>query len=126
LNRQGSIRGQDQRKCCWRGEIAPTVNGTRYLAGGLQSGKVKGQSAPENQTALDALCGPQRRSLELALAHKLLEELATTDAQGALLLEAYLDRHWVGWRERRSCDASRDEPRPPSDPKGRMTIQEAQ
>jgi hypothetical protein len=28
LNRQGSIRGQDQRKCCWRGEIAPIVNGT--------------------------------------------------------------------------------------------------
>jgi hypothetical protein len=56
---------------------------------------------------------------------KLLEELATTDTQGARLLEAYLDRRWVGWRDRRSGDASRDEPRRPSDPKGRMTIQEA-
>ena len=56
---------------------------------------------------------------------QLLEEISASDTQGALLLEAYLDRRWQGWRDRRSNDASRDEPRRSSDPRSRMSAKEA-
>lgn len=56
---------------------------------------------------------------------QLLEELRTTDPQGALLIEAYLDRRSHGWRNRRSDDAARGEPRQPRGPRGRMTSKEA-
>ncbi|HXV74179.1 MAG TPA: DnaJ domain-containing protein [Sphingomonadales bacterium] len=42
---------------------------------------------------------------------QLLEELHGTDAKGALLLEAYLDRRAPGWRDLRSGHANREEPR---------------
>jgi len=56
---------------------------------------------------------------------QLLEELRATDPQGALLIEAYLDRRSHGWRNRRSDDAARGEPRQPRGPRGRMTSKEA-
>ena len=56
---------------------------------------------------------------------QLLEELRATDLQGALLIEAYLDRRLHGCRDRRSDDASRGEPRQPRGPGGRMTSKEA-
>ena len=56
---------------------------------------------------------------------QLLEELRTTDPQGALLIEAYLDRRSHGWRNRRSDDAARGGPRQPRGPRGRMTSKEA-
>ena len=56
---------------------------------------------------------------------QLLEELRTTDPQGALLIEAYLDRRSHGWRNRRSDDGARGGPRQPRGPRGRMTSKEA-
>lgn len=56
---------------------------------------------------------------------QLLEELRATDPQGALLIEAYLDRCSHRWRDRRSGDAARGEPRQPRGPRGRMTSKEA-
>jgi hypothetical protein len=56
---------------------------------------------------------------------QLLEELRAIDLQGALLIEAYLDRRSQDWRDRRSDDAARDEPRQPRGPRGRMTASEA-
>jgi hypothetical protein len=44
------------------------------------------------------------RALSALNCIELLRELRTTDAQGVLLLEAYLDRQFQGWRE--SGDAS--------------------
>ena len=56
---------------------------------------------------------------------ELLKELRATDHQGALLIEAYLDRRSPGWRDRRSDDAARERPRQPRASRGRMTIEEA-
>jgi len=56
---------------------------------------------------------------------QLLEGLRATDPQGALLIEAYLDRRSHRWRDRRSDDAARGEPRQPRGPHGRMTSKEA-
>jgi len=54
---------------------------------------------------------------------ELLKELRATDHQGALLIEAYLDRRSPGWRDRRSDD--RERPRQPRASRGRMTTEEA-
>jgi hypothetical protein len=51
---------------------------------------------------------------------RLLEELRATDAKGALLIEAYLDRRSKGWRDQQSS-TSRNEPK---SPRGRMTTSE--
>jgi hypothetical protein len=56
---------------------------------------------------------------------QLLEEISATDSQGAVLLEAYLDRRCQGWRERRSGGASREESKHPCDHTGRMSRKEA-
>jgi hypothetical protein len=56
---------------------------------------------------------------------QLLKELRVADPQGALLIEAYLDRRSHGWRARGSDDAARDEPGQPRDPRSRMTSNEA-
>jgi DnaJ-like protein len=56
---------------------------------------------------------------------QLLEEISATDPQGALLLEAYLDRRCQGWRDRRSGGGSREEVRQPRDPAGHMSRKEA-
>ncbi|MGC2409107.1 MAG: DnaJ domain-containing protein [Methyloceanibacter sp.] len=53
----------------------------------------------------------------------LLEELRITDAQGALLIEAYLDRRSQDWRDRRSDDAAREAPRGPA--RSRLSVEEA-
>jgi DnaJ domain len=64
-------------------------------------------------------------SLSQAELLQLLKELRDRDSQGALLIEAYLDRRSHGWRDRRSDDAARDEPRQPRGSGGRMTTKEA-
>ena len=69
--------------------------------------------------------GRQLSALGDAVVLQLLEEISATDAQGALLLEAYLDRRCQGWRERRSGGASRDESKHPRDHTGRMSRKEA-
>jgi hypothetical protein len=56
---------------------------------------------------------------------QLLEELRVTDAKGALLMEAYLDRRLSGWRDRRSDPSEREEPRQPSGRRGEMATHEA-
>jgi DnaJ-domain-containing protein 1 len=55
----------------------------------------------------------------------LLDELRATDSQGALLMEAYLDRRSQGWRDRHSRHTEREEPRHPRGPRGDMTTNEA-
>jgi hypothetical protein len=42
---------------------------------------------------------------------ELLRELRATDAQGVLLLEAYLDRKFHDWRESNANHAKKEEPR---------------
>jgi hypothetical protein len=82
---------------------------------GRMDGKcLKGRFAGRNLSSL--------RDAELL---KLLEEIRATDTQGAALLKAYLDRRCQGWRERCSADATREEPRQPRDPAGRMSRKEA-
>ena len=39
-------------------------------------------------------------SLSQTESLQLLEELRSTDSQGAILMEAFLDRRWQGWRDR--------------------------
>ena len=56
---------------------------------------------------------------------QLLQELRATDAKGALLMEAYLDRRSQGRRDRRSGHADREEPRQPRGPHGGMTSNDA-
>ena len=55
---------------------------------------------------------------------QLLEELRGTDAKGALLLEAYLDRLAPGWRDLRS-GSDREEPRLSRNRHGGMTTNDA-
>jgi DnaJ domain len=54
---------------------------------------------------------------------QLLEELRANDQQGALLLEAYLDRRLPEWRERQAKETARDRPR--TGGRGRMSAKEA-
>jgi hypothetical protein len=52
----------------------------------------------------------------------LLDELRSTDAQGAVLAEAYLDQHFGGWRDRKSESREKARPGPRG---GTMTANEA-
>ncbi len=54
---------------------------------------------------------------------QLLAELRANDQQGALLLEAYLDRRLPGWRDQDREQATKEEPRPAG--RGRMSAKEA-
>jgi hypothetical protein len=56
---------------------------------------------------------------------QLLNELRRTDAQGALLMEAYLDRRSRGWRDERRRQAEREEPRQTRGSGGGMPRNEA-
>jgi hypothetical protein len=56
---------------------------------------------------------------------RLLDELRATDAQGALLLEAYLDRRSQGWRDRHPNGSARNEQKQPGHSGTGMTIYEA-
>ena len=56
---------------------------------------------------------------------QLLKELRERDPQGALLIEAYLDRRSQGWREQNSNTDAREEPKRYREPRGRMTAKEA-
>ncbi len=53
----------------------------------------------------------------------LLEELRANDSQGALLLEAYLDRRLQDWRDGQSDKATSEGPR--AGGRGRMSVKEA-
>jgi hypothetical protein len=53
----------------------------------------------------------------------LLEELRVSDPQGALLIEAYLDRRSQDWRDRRSEESPRERPRRPA--RSRLSVEEA-
>jgi DnaJ domain len=55
----------------------------------------------------------------------LLAELRDTDAQGAALIEAYLDRRAQGWREKRGDDAAKERARAPRGGRIRMAPDEA-
>jgi hypothetical protein len=55
----------------------------------------------------------------------LLEELSATDAQGAALIEAYLDRRAQGWREKSADDAAKERARAPRGGRIRLTREEA-
>jgi DnaJ-like protein len=52
----------------------------------------------------------------------LLDELRTDDPQGAVLIEAYLDRRLKGWRERKAENRQKTKPSPRD---ARMTVNEA-
>ena len=56
---------------------------------------------------------------------QLLEELRTTDAKGALLMEAYLDRRAPGWRDLRSGHSDREEPKQSRGRRAGMTTNNA-
>jgi DnaJ domain len=83
-------------------------------SGQMEGECLKGQFAGK---ALSSLCYDDLLQL--------LEELRATDHQGALLIEAYLDRRSPGWRVQGSDDAARHKPKQPRASHGRMTIEEA-
>jgi DnaJ domain len=56
---------------------------------------------------------------------ELLRELGATDAQGVLLLEAYLDRQFQGWRERDAKHAQEEKPRDWHERRHSMSVNEA-
>ena len=56
---------------------------------------------------------------------RLLEELRTTDLQGALLLEGYLDQRSRDWRQRHSDHSTKEKSKRPRGPRGRMPAEEA-
>ena len=67
--------------------------------------------------------GRDLSSLSQSESLQLLEELRSTDSQGVILMEAFLDRRWQGWRNRNE-DASAKTERKPSRGGG-MTANEA-
>jgi len=56
---------------------------------------------------------------------ELLRELRATDTQGVLLLEAYLDRQFQGWRERDAKPAQEEKPRDWHERRHSMSVNEA-
>ena len=56
---------------------------------------------------------------------RLLDELRTTDAQGALLMEAFLDRRSQGWRDRHTGNSAGNEQKQPGRSGTGMTTNEA-
>jgi hypothetical protein len=64
-------------------------------------------------------------SLSEAELLALLAELRPTDAQGAALIEAYLDRRAQGWREERAEEAPKEQARAPRGGRIRMSREEA-
>lgn len=69
--------------------------------------------------------GRMLSSLSEAELLVLLAELRGTDAQGASLIEAYLDRRAQGWREGRAEEAAKEQARAPRGGRIRMSREEA-
>ncbi|HXE03598.1 MAG TPA: DnaJ domain-containing protein [Methyloceanibacter sp.] len=69
--------------------------------------------------------GRMLSSLSEAELLVLLAELRSTDAQGAALIEAYLDRRAQGWREGRAEEAAKEQARAPRGGRIRMPREEA-
>jgi hypothetical protein len=67
--------------------------------------------------------GRELSSLSESELLQLLSELRSTDSQGAVLMEAYLDRRSRGWRSRNSDDGARTKHRSPQG--ATMTTSEA-
>jgi hypothetical protein len=67
--------------------------------------------------------GRMLSSLTVGELFQLLAELRANDQQGALLLEAYLDRRVPDWRERDRDQATKEQPRPAG--RGPMSAKEA-
>ncbi len=83
--------------------------------GRMEGTCLKGRFAGRALSALN-----ERELLEL------LEELRATDAQGTLLMEAYLDRRLSGWREKHSARAEGEGARQPRGRRGEsMSADEA-
>jgi hypothetical protein len=69
--------------------------------------------------------GRMLSSLSEAELRVLLAELRPTDAQGAALIEAYLDRRAQGWREGGAEEAAKEQARAPRGGRIRMPREEA-
>src|SRR4029078_4026345 len=67
--------------------------------------------------------GRDLSSLSQSESLQLLQELHSTDSQGAILMEAFLDRRWQGWRDRNENARAKNERK--STPRGVMTAHEA-
>jgi hypothetical protein len=80
-------------------------------SGGMEGRCLKGRFTGRALSSLS-----QTESLQL------LEELRSTDSQGAILMEAFLDRRWQGWRDRAN-DRAKTECKSPR--AGGMTANEA-
>ena len=61
--------------------------------------------------------------IEPSKSLQLLEELRSTNSQGAILMEAFLDRRWQGWRDRNAGAHAKTERKSPRS--GGMTANEA-
>jgi uncharacterized membrane protein len=83
-------------------------------SGRMEGRCIKGQFAGR---ALSSLSDEEVASL--------LDDLRVTDAQGAALIEAYLDQRAQGWREKSTDEAARTEPRQPRGGRSRMAPEEA-
>jgi len=69
--------------------------------------------------------GRDLSSLRDAELFQLLDGIGSADPQGAALLEAYLDRRFPGWRDRRAGGSARAGAQQPRDRSGRMDRKEA-
>ena len=67
--------------------------------------------------------GRDLSSLSQSESLQLLEELRSTDSQGVILMEAFLDRRWQGWRNRNEDASAKTERK--SSRGGGMTANEA-
>ena len=81
------------------------------------SGRMEGRCIKGRFAGRDLSSLSQTESLHL------LDELRSIDSQGAILMEAFLDRRWQGWRDRNANDRAKTERGTPRS--GGMTANEA-
>src|SRR4029079_5520712 len=71
------------------------------------SGRMEGRCLKGRFAGRDLSSLSQSESLQL------LEELRSTDSKGAILMEAFLDRRWQGWRDRNENARAKTERKSP-------------